>query len=241
MEVTKRKRRKKSKIYFGKDVQDAIILFNSVDRKSVQDRLFNDKIYPAFLKLAEVLINMNSWKFKMDDTPFEDLQSDIVSFLYTKLGGYDPEKGRAYSYFTIITRNFLTQHAKNVNDAHSRIMEVEYADYDRDVVNEVYLDDYQESLRDFISEWCDWMESNMELYFRTHRDLRIADSILELMRNSEDIDIYNKKLLYILIRERADVETQHITKVVNVFKDLFSRMFDEYITDKKIVNSYIYT
>lgn len=242
--MVKPKRRKKSKIYFGKDVQDAIIRFNELgdDSKAMvtKGRLFEGTIYPAFMKLAEVLINMNSWKFNGYDTTFEDLQSDVVSFLYTKIPGYDPEKGRAYSYFTIITRNFLIQYSKKMNELKSRTAEVEYADYDRDVVNEVSQYDYRESLRDFIYEWCEWMDTNMYAYFKSHRDLRIADALVELLRNAEDIDIYNKKIIYVLIRERADVDTQHITKVVNTFKTLFTTMFEDYVDGKIVESSYTY-
>jgi len=122
----------------------------------------------------------------------------------------------------------------------SRTAEVEYADYDRDVVNEVHTTDYRESLRDFIYEWCEWMDTNMYAYFKSHRDLRIADALVELLRNAEDIDIYNKKIIYVLIRERADVDTQHITKVVNTFKTLFNSMFEDYVDGKIVESSYTY-
>jgi len=127
-----------------------------------------------------------------------------------------------------------------MNELKSRTAEVEYADYDRDVVNEVHTIDYRESLRDFIYEWCDWMDTNMYAYFKSHRDLRIADALVELLRNAEDIDIYNKKIIYVLIRERADVDTQHITKVVNTFKTLFNSMFEDYVDGKIVESSYTY-
>ena len=96
------------------------------------------------------------------------------------------------------------------------------------MTNEVILSNYQETLHDFIHNWCNWCESNLKVIFKSQRDRRVADSIIEMFRSSNDVDIYNKKLLYVLIRERAGVDTQHITKVIKVFKDLFTEMFTEY-------------
>ena len=107
LEIDEVKPKKVRKVYFGKEVQDAIIEFNSLGQSdSVQQaRLFNNTIYPAFLKLTENIIN--TWKFHRYETTFSDLQRDAVAFLFTKMPGYDSSKGRAYSYFTIVCRNFL--------------------------------------------------------------------------------------------------------------------------------------
>lgn len=228
--TTKNKTTKKRIIYFGKDVQDAIVLYNILEKKSEnyveRTRLFNEKIYPAFLKLTENIIN--TWKFHRYETTFSDLQRDAVAFLYTKMPGYNEDNGRAYSYFTIVCKNFLIHKSQVLYDASKQKFELEHVDSERNIYAEISLSDYQETLRDFMQKWCDWCDINLDKIFKSKRDRRIADSLLEIFRNSEDIDIHNKKLLYILVRERANVETQHITKVVRVFKDIFMSMFNDY-------------
>ena len=57
--------------------------------------------------------------------------------------------------------------------------------------------------------------------------LRI-DTLLELFRIRDNIENFNKKALYILIRERTGLKTQNITKVVNRLKKDFGSMFLEY-------------
>ena len=228
LEVTKPK--KVRKVYFGKEVQDAIIRYNILESESTgyieKTRLFNTTIYPAFLKLTENIIN--TWKFHRYETNFSDLQRDAVAFLFTKMNGYNEDKGRAYSYFTIVCRNFLIKESQTLYETNKNKAELEIIDEERNITNEVILNEYQESLKDFIHNWCNWCECNLKLIFKSQRDRKIADSIIEMFRSSHDVDIYNKKLLYVLIRERAGVDTQHITKVIKVFKDLFTEMFAEY-------------
>ena len=63
-------------------------------------------------------------------------------------------------------------------------------------------------------------------YFLNNHDAAVADAILELFRKREDIDIFNKKALYIYIREMVDVKTPKITKIANRLYDIFK---DNYI------------
>ena len=61
------------------------------------------------------------------------------------------------------------------------------------------------------------------------KSLQIADAILELFRRSEHIENFNKKHLYLLIREMTDCKTHYITKVVNVMKQHQKKMLNEYL------------
>jgi hypothetical protein len=222
------KPKKVKKVYFGKDVQDAIIRFNQLSENQVTERarLFNGTIYPAFMKLTENIIN--TWKFHRYETNYSDLQREAVCQLYTKMPGYDESKGRAYSYFTIICRNYLIRNSQLLYEASKAKEELQVIDDERNIINEVVLSNYQETLSDFLQNWCNWCDLNIHKIFKSKKDQRIADSVIELIRNSSEFDIYNKKFFYILIRERANVDTQNITKVVKIFKDLFTEMFRDY-------------
>lgn len=225
------KTKKQRKVYFGKDVQDAIIKFNELPESSTieKTRLFNNQIYPAFMKLTENIIN--TWKFHRYETNYSDLQREVVCQLYTKIPGYDESKGRAYSYFTIICRNYLIQNSQNLYKSGKIKTELEAVDSERNITNEIILSNYQETLSDFLHKWCLWIDANLTKIFKSKRDQRVADSIVDLMKSSSEFDIYNKKFFYILIRERSNVDTQNITKVVKVLKDLFTDMFRDYQND----------
>jgi hypothetical protein len=65
--------------------------------------------------------------------------------------------------------------------------------------------------------------------FTKEEDAQIADAILELFRKREDIDIFNKKALYIYIREQVDAKTPKITKIANQLYDIFKHNYIFYL------------
>ena len=59
----------------------------------------------------------------------------------------------------------------------------------------------------------------------------IADSVVELFRRKYYIENFNKKALYVLVREMTGYNTQHITKVINVLKKHYRALINEYETN----------
>ena len=52
---------------------------------------------------------------------------------------------------------------------------------------------------------------------------------MELFRKRDHIDIFNKKALYIYIREQVDVKTPKITKIANVLYKIFKEKYLIYL------------
>ena len=65
-------------------------------------------------------------------------------------------------------------------------------------------------------------------YFPKKRDVQIADAILELFRRAEYIENFNKKSLYLLVREMTGYPTHYITKVVNKMKEKQMELYNEF-------------
>ena len=86
-------------------------------------------------------------------------------------------------------------------------------------------DEYNE-FKDLMLEYWD---KNLTVVFIKKRDIQIADAILELFRRSQYVENFNKKHLYLLIREMTDCKTHYITKVVNVMKQHQRRILNEYL------------
>ena len=68
----------------------------------------------------------------------------------------------------------------------------------------------------------------MNNIFKKPRDLKIGYAIIDLMKQRDDIENFNKKALYILIREMTDVETAHITSVVNTLKKHYKKLLNTF-------------
>ena len=91
---------------------------------------------------------------------------------------------------------------------------LKYIDSSRNITNEVYEQNLKDSMSDFFDFYVRYIDANLYKMFDKPRDQKIADSVNELFRTRRDLYSYNKKALYILIRERTGVQTQYITKVI---------------------------
>ena len=69
---------------------------------------------------------------------------------------------------------------------------------------------------------------NLNSIFKKDRDLKIGYAIVDLMKQRDEIENFNKKALYILIREMTGSKTQHITRIVNVMKKYNTGLMKEF-------------
>lgn len=220
------RKRSGDKFYFTEETEQAIIDFNSCDDSVRRNKIYNEYIKHAFEKLVESLYH--TFKFYYIDMPVADIKHEAIALLNEKISKFTQGKGKAYSYFTRVTINHFI--AKN-KDAYNKLKQYdqpEVVDDYRDVISEVIYDDYQESLRDFTDMFVDYYDKHLNSIFNNKKDIVVADSIIELFRIRENIEIFNKKALYILIRERTGLKTQNITKIINVIKKDFLTRFSHY-------------
>lgn len=224
------RKRKKSNNYFTKITQAAIIAYNqSYDRPVFQERVYRRFIFPAFMKLTENLIN----KMKPDyiDSSFLDLQTDMVTYLTERLGKFKPNAGKAFSYYTRTGWNYLiAENQKGYKDLKKKAGEYD-ADEDRNIMAEISNDEMQQNLLHFMDGFIEHCYNNLNLIFSSTTDIHVADSVLHFFQERHNIEEYNKKALYILIRERAGLnpsQTTHVTKVMKILENIYYNKFEEY-------------
>lgn len=219
-----RGRKAKNKQYFTKETENAILLYNTITDEFERNKIYELEIKYPFEKLAENMIH--TFKFYHFDIPYEDVKHEVVAFLNEKIHKYtDPSKGKAFSYFSIVAKNYLINHNNSNYDKFKNSDRLEVVDDRRTVINEVFRENVVQEKREFMDLFIECVDSNLTTLFKRQTDLMVADSVLELFRKRENIENYNKKALYILIRERTGVKTQYITKVVNALKELYEQMF----------------
>ena len=216
-------RKRKNKIYFGMDVQEAIIKYNLSENDSERSKIYANDIQYAFDKLAENIIN--TFKFTYFDMPFIDIKHEVVAFLVMNIHKYDHTRGsKAFSYFSVVAKNYLILH----NNANYKRLKT-HEQLDTVIGSEKFKTDTDDGYTiDFLKELIKYFESNIQIIFKKPRDVNIAYSIVELLKHRDEIENFNKKSLYILIREMTDVNTAHITKVMNVFKIHYKKVLNEF-------------
>ena len=228
----KKKRKKKSKIYFGTPVQNAIIRYNNSDKPAVKNRIYKEHIQFAFNKLAENLIH--TFKFYYFDYPLDEVKHEVVAFLVMQMPKYNVEKGRAFSYFSVVGKNWLILHNNNNYKKMKIHDQLTVLDYKRNITSEKSLGESDDFNIEFVDQMLDYWDNNITNIFRRQKDILVADSVLELFRRRKNIENFNKKALYIMIREMTGSNTQHITRVINQMKNYYFSMIEEFQKKGKI-------
>tara|TARA_Y100001963_G_scaffold151641_1_gene234877 strand:+ start:218 stop:940 length:723 start_codon:yes stop_codon:yes gene_type:complete len=219
------RKKSKKKLYFGPEVQDAIVRYNSnPDNYALRNKIYQEEIHKAFDKLAENIIN--TFKFTYFDYPFEDVKCEVVSFMVMNMHKYDHTKGsKAFSYFSIVAKNYLILHNNNNYKKLKMHKDVDVLKNNTSSYeNQLHTEDITELTNSII----DYFDKNIIKIFNKKRDVDIAFCILELFKRREEIENYNKKALYILIREMTNVNTIHITSVVNTFKKHYKKICNKH-------------
>lgn len=217
---------KKPNVYFTQETENAIIEYIATEDIVLKNIIYTQKIHPAFYKLAEIMIHR--FKFYNFDIPHEDVKHEVVTFLHEKMHKFNAEHGKAFSYFSIVAKNYLIAE-NNKNYYHfKRSQGMETIDTERNIINEVTKHELIEEKKDFIDLFTNVLENNLSLFFQKPRDIQVADAILYLFKTRENIENYNKKAIYILVRERTGVSSQYITNVINKIKIIYTKLYLEY-------------
>ena len=225
-----------SRYYFTDLTEKAIIRHNKETRPHMRERIYNEHIRTAFEKLAENIIH--TFKFYYFDVPSEDVKHEVVSFLYMNMHKFTEGKGKAFSYFSIVAKNYLILHNNNNYKKMKQTDSEEVTDYKRDPITEASRDDMLTAKKEYLDLFIQYWENNLTTVFKRKQDMDVANSVLYLMENRENIDNFNKKALYIMIREMTNSNTQHITRVVNVMKKHHVNLQHNYLTTGSIETKY---
>ena len=226
------RKKKKSNMYFTQTTENAIIRYNKSDDYRLRNKIYNEHIDYPFDKLAENIIH--TFKFYYFDVPPDQVKKDVVSFLVMNMHKFQEGKGKAFSYFSIVAKNYLILHNNSNYKKYKITDKLERLDYKRNVDSEITRIDQKEMSGDFVDQMVEYWNNNLINVFKRPKDMKIADSVVELFRRKESIDNFNKKALYILIREMTGLKTQHITRVISVMKKYNSRLLKEYYSSGSI-------
>ena len=229
MEEVVVKKKKKGIQYFTQDAEDAIVLYNNTTDFELKSRIYQDRIHYAFFKLTENIIHTFKFYYTEVDN-IEDLQHEVITFLLSKIHLFNPAKGaKAFSYFGTIAKRYLI--LSNQKNYKKRIDTIGLDAIEEDEEHSYSIDDssHDERLSMFIDIYTEYVTKHIYTLFPKEYDARIADAILELFRKRENLDVFNKKALYIYIREIIDVKTPKITKIANQLYDIFKEGYIFYL------------
>ena len=220
--MTKKKRKKKSNQYFTQVHEDAILEYISCNNNKRKNDLYQNTIRPVFVEM----INKIVFTYKFGSLPNIDaLKEECEIHLITILSNFDESKGsKAFSYFSVVTKNwFIARVKKNAiqmkreakYDEISKKVEIEYLATFNDYEEERNKDEFMSG---FLSEVHNW-ENKFTL---KENEKKILEAIKILFRDAEDIEIFNKKAIYLYIREMTNLNTKQILNNLKRFRGEYS-------------------
>ena len=218
MTQQKRKRAKRKKNhYFTQIHEDAIVKYTQTNCSRVRTELYVKWIGPAFNEMVDKIV----FTYKFTNLPnIDSLRDECKIWLMTILDKYDQSKGsKAFSYFSVITKNWFIhkvkkQQRKNTTEINydnlSKHYEEEFLSTDESYVSERERNEFWNL---FYEELKSWDTSLMK-----ENDLKVYQAICVLFDSKEDIQIFNKKAIYLYLREITGLNTKQIVNSLKKFK-----------------------
>jgi hypothetical protein len=229
----RRGRNKKEKIYFSKKTEEAIIEYNSETDNVKRNEIYETRIKYSFDKLVENIFNTFKFTY-FDNSPLE-IQKETVAHLVSNIHKFEAGKGKAFSYFSIVAKNYLIFHNNNNYKRFNQHVDISETPGEDSVCLQTE-DAHHKTIQtqEFMKLLINYWERNITKIFTKQKDLNIAYAVIELFRNSERIENFNKKTLYLYIRELSNCKTQQITKIINKMKSYQNIVIKNYIDNGKI-------
>lgn len=226
--INKKEEKANLKLYFNEDTHKAIVEFQTEQSKKDRDKLYVEKIMPAFEKLVENLINI--YKFTSMHDSYEDLKVDCVNFLFETIHKFDETRGtNAFSYFNVVAKNWLIIKTKQKSQKMKKLVSLDdpesLSSYDTCLIEEHnYL-----PFKDAGMEFANRKEIVKMLYdirakAKSENELSCINSIITVFENLDDIDLLNKSAILLYMRELSGLSPKQMTTTMQAIKGYYKKL-----------------
>ena len=228
-EPKKRGRKRTSNLYFGPEQEEAVVKFLTSESYSERNKIYNEFLKDPINKMVESIIRR--YKLYRKEYDYEDVHSDTLSFLITKMHNFKPDKNKkAYSYFGTICKHYLL--GQLIKDDKKMKSDVSYEDVYKTVETmdeQMYsIDDQKMQLDDFIKEISASIRAEIQHTKVSETEYKVGDALIKILDNWETIfeqvesgNKYNKNLILSYIREITDLTTKDIRVGMRRFKKMY--------------------
>ena len=218
------------KLYFHSGTHDAIVRFQNEEDVEARNQIYTQEILPAFTKLVENLIFIHGANVHVQ---VEEFKSDCISFLYEKLKKFDASRGsKAFSYFNVVAKNWIIMRMrqkikhtkKHVNIDDKAIVP------ELDVINtvdptfEIYGSAGKKAAQ---TEQLDQMFFEVSDRLSQENEKICMEAIVKLFQNIDDIDFFNKRAIFVYIREMTNLNTKQISTAMSSIKKHYREAMQE--------------
>jgi len=216
------------KIYFGEDQEKAVVRYLESSDDAERNKIFNEYLREPLIIMVESIIRR--YKLYRKDMEFEEIHTDTMSFLITKINKFDHTKNtKAYSYFGTICKNYLMGAIQK--DTKEQNRQVSYNDISSDMEDSPTLsyiiDEYVIDFTDVIIKLTISLEEFMENENLNENEQKLGYALLEIFSNFDKIfqvgdgNKFNKNLILLSLREMTSFSTKENRISMKRFKKLY--------------------
>ena len=222
-------RKRTQKIYFGEDQEKAVVNYLESTDETERNKIFNEYLREPLIIMVESIIRR--YKLYRKDMEFEEIHTDTMSFLITKISKFDHTKNtKAYSYFGTICKNYLMGAIQK--DAKEQNRQVSYDDISSDIEDRkdlsYVIDEHIIDYRDVIIKLTISLEEFMEKEVLSENEQKLGYALLEIFSNIDKIfqvgdgNKFNKNLILLSLREMTSLSTKEIRISLKRFKKMYN-------------------
>jgi hypothetical protein len=245
LEASKKRGRKakplKRKGYFYEEEEQAFVQYiNSTDQRE-RDKIFREKLYPAFTKMIESIIRRYELFVPSED--FDDTFNDTMSFLITKVNNYDLSKGyKVYSYCGTVCKNYLILRRSKDMQNTKRILSYEsvFPTIEKDNRRESNTEFMNKINSDVIKQTAERIKEMLAPDYTPKlkkNEISIGYALLALLTNWEDLfkcvgsKKFNKSCVLLFIKEYTLLSTPEVRNGMKKFKSLYYSLKENLLSE----------
>ena len=216
------------KIYFGEDQEKAVVNYLESTDETEKNKIFNEYLRDPLIIMVESIIRR--YKLYRKDMDFNEIHTDTMSFLITKINKFDHTKNtKAYSYFGTICKNYLMGAIQKDNKEQNR--QVSYDDISSDVEDSTDLsyviDEHVIDYQAIIIKLTANLEEFVENQNLNENEQKLGYALLEIFSNFDKIfqvgdgNKFNKNLILLSLREMTSLSTKEIRIAMKRYKKIY--------------------
>jgi hypothetical protein len=229
-------RKRTQKIYFGEEQEQAVVRYLQSDSEYEKNKIFNEYLKEPLIIMIESIIRR--YKLYRKDLEFEEIHSDTMSFLITKINKFDHTKNhKAYSYFGTICKNYLMGSIQKDTKETNRTVFYEdvSTELEESPEHSYVMDETEIDYRDVIIKFINDLESFIENEEMTENEQKLGYALIEIFSNFDKIfqigngNKFNKNLILLSLREMTSLSTKEIRTSLKRYKKIYVNVLFTFI------------
>tara|TARA_B100001250_G_scaffold414622_2_gene454804 strand:+ start:3532 stop:4299 length:768 start_codon:yes stop_codon:yes gene_type:complete len=203
---------KKTNFYWTSSVDDGLKLYQSTYNQKERSYIYKNYLDEPFMKMSEIIVRR--FRFRYFDYPERDVIEEVCGFMVSKIHLFNLDKGRSFSYFSLVAKNYLILHNnRNYKNliTHTPYFSVNHQEWLKE--QRLVIKREKQSkiiINDVVSSYVDYLKNNRTSIFKKPHQSKLVDGLISLLENRSSIEDLNIRAVKKELRERVGLPQREI-------------------------------